>query len=95
MKAARTKRSNAIMSNLFTLCALCVLCGSFFWIRIEASLSGMARMVGRSPVSINDNQIQLEMVSRSIKKTLLEIDKNSQLVLSVQANQTPNAVMKL
>lgn len=63
--------------------------------KFEASISGMARMTGRSSLLLTDNLSSREIASRSVKNALLEIDQNSQLALGVQANQTPKAVMKL
>jgi hypothetical protein len=63
--------------------------------KFEASISSKARMIRRSSLSLNDNLINSEIASRSVKKALLEMDQNSQLSLGAQANQTPKAVMKL
>jgi len=63
--------------------------------KFEASISGMARMVGLSLLPSNNILIQPDAVNKSFNEALLEINQNSQLVLSVQANQMPNSVIKL
>ena len=79
-KKSTTKMTNAIAANVD---------------KFEASISGMARMVRLSLLPTNDILIQQDVVSRSFNEALLEINQNSQLVLSVQANQMPNSVIKL
>ena len=79
-KKSTSKMTNAIVANVD---------------KFEASISGMARMVGLSLLPTNNILIQPDVVNRSFNEALLEINQNSQLVLSVQANQMPNSVIKL
>jgi hypothetical protein len=61
----------------------------------KASPGGLARMGGDFRPATNTQPINPENTTRSIKNALLNVNEDTGRLLSIQANQTPNSVMKL
>jgi hypothetical protein len=62
---------------------------------LEASPGGLARMGGLIEPTTNAQTINPENTIRSIKNALFDKNKDAGRLLSIQANQAPNSVMKL